>query len=156
MGTHLNVRLTTLAAVGCVLAVIPSTVGAEECDRLVSNLIAGALRPSIAGLSCGGLGKAGIDRAEHSLTNVCYTSSGLTSSVEITASLKCSNSPKALIRVTVAERVTARANVDGIACKVTSVEVTANGEIGKLLVEGLDAAGAARTALEKVLDGSCS
>ncbi len=79
-----------LRALGAALACATLSVGAARaCDDLADKLLSSYLAPAIQSLGCSELGKAGVDKADHKLENICYTSNGPTSAVEIVASLHC-------------------------------------------------------------------
>jgi hypothetical protein len=141
------------AALACVYL---QGVPARACDDLADKLLSSFLGPAIKGLGCSELGKAGVDKADHKLESVCYTSSGPTSSVEIVASLHCHTGDQALIPVSISERVTADAQVRGADCSVQNVSVRPSGEIGKVLASALNANGRARNALQEGLNKLCA
>ena len=122
---------------------------------LASRLIEKAIRPAIESLNCGQLGDAGLDVGEHHLQSVCYSSSGPSSQIEIVADLKCRTGDKALIKSEVAERATANAEVRGADCQIISIDVSASGEIGALLLRAFDVNGKARDALAEALSKIC-
>lgn len=127
----------------------------RACDDLADKLLSSYLAPAIQLLGCSELGKAGVDKADHKLENICYTSNGPTSAVEIVASLHC-HTGKAVILVSISERVTADAQVRGADCSVQSVSVRPSGEIGKVLASAFNVDGRARTALQEGLNKLCA
>lgn len=126
------------------------------CDDLAGKLLSTYLDPAVKSLGCQGIGKAGLDNADHKLESACYSSAGPTSSVEIVANLHCHTSDKAFIKSSVSERVTANAVVRGADCSVEDVKVNPSGEIGKLLSKAFDVEGLARTALQEGLNKICA
>jgi hypothetical protein len=142
-----------VAALACLCL---GEAAAQACDDLADKLLSSFLDPAIKGLGCSELGKAGVDKADHKLESICYTSNGPTSSVEIVASLHCSTSDKALIPASVSERVTADAQVRGADCSVQNASVRPSGEIGKVLASALNADGRVRTALQDGLNKLCA
>ena len=147
----LHVTMSSIA----VIALACSASGAFACDELASRLFAKALRPAVESLECSVLGKAGLDKAEHRLERVCYSSSGPESEIEIAANLKCRTGDGAFLKAQLSERVTARARVRGADCQIVHAGVDAAGEIGKLLIQAFDANGKVRRALEDALRQSC-
>jgi hypothetical protein len=131
------------------------TVEASACDELITRLIEKAIRPAIESLDCGELGKAGIDKSEHHLESVCYTSSGPSSQIEIVVDLKCKTGDNALFKTEATERVTAEAEVRGSDCQIEKIDFSAGGEVGKLLLRAFDANGKAREALQQALARAC-
>lgn len=150
-GRALLIQATTLAN----LMTGAASRDALACDDFIGNVLSTQLAPAIQSLGCSALGKAGVDVAEHRLERVCYTSSGATSKLEIVAGLRCRTGDKALIPVSISERVTADAEVRGADCSLLSVHVRPSGEIGKILVRAFDADGQARKALEDGLKKIC-
>jgi hypothetical protein len=144
-----------LRAIAMCVATI-SGAAAQTCDDLAGRLLSSQLSPAIQSLGCSALGRAGVDKADHKLESVCYSSDGAASSVKIVASLRCHTGDAALIPVSVSERVTADAQVRGADCSVQSVNVQASGEIGKILVSAFDVNGRARTALQDGLTKLCA
>jgi hypothetical protein len=128
---------------------------AQSCDEFAGRLIANAVRPSIEALGCAELRRAGLDRSEHRLHHVCYSSSGATSNLEIVADLKCRTGDKALIPAQGSERVTARVRVRAADCQITQLNIDADSDIGRMLLQAFDAEGKARQALQKALQGTC-
>jgi hypothetical protein len=129
---------------------------ARACDDLADKLLSLYLDPAIKSLGCSALRKAGVDKADHKLESVCYTSSGPTSAVEIVVNLHCHTGGEALIPISISERVTADAQVRGADCNVQSVSVRPSGEIGKILASAFNLDGSARKALQDGLSKLCS
>lgn len=129
--------------------------GALACDELASRLVDKAIRPAVELLDCGGLGKAGLDVGDHHLESVCYSSSGPSSKIEIIADLKCKTGDSALIKSELGERVTATAEVRGSDCQILSIDISASGEVGALLIRAFDVNGKARAALAEALSHAC-
>jgi len=129
---------------------------AQGCDEFAGKLLASYLDPAIKSLGCSELGKAGVDHADHKLESVCYTSTGPTSQLMIIANLRCHTSDRALIPVSISERVTAEARVRGTGCSIEDLKLRPSGEIGKVLAAGLDLNGRARSALQDGLNKLCS
>lgn len=143
---------TALAAV-VVLAFGSSN--ALACDELASRLIASAVRPAIEGLDCRELARAGLDKAEHRLRSACYESSGPVSTVAMDIELSCRTGDSSFLKASVSERVGATARVRASDCQVLKVEVSASGEIGKILLRAFDLPGRARKVLQDVLTSAC-
>jgi hypothetical protein len=152
-GREMHTKFRALAVGALIAASCATKAGA--CDMLVSNLITNAVRPAIATLGCGDLASAGMDVADHTLTGVCYTSNATTSMIDMTARLRCSTGSGALISASVSETITAHAMIDGGSCQVSEVRVNASGELGELILSSLNAAGAARAALQDAMDNVC-
>ena len=127
----------------------------EACDELAGRLIASAVRPAIETLGCRDLGRAGIDRANHRLSSICYESSGSVSTVAMAAVLSCRTGDGAMIPASVSERVEATAKVRASDCLVLGVDVSASGGIGRILLRAFDAEGRARKALQDALAKVC-
>lgn len=156
MGTHPQIAYALPCSVAFALVMIFfGSSGASACDEFASRLLDKAIRPSIETLDCGSLGKAGLNVSDHHLLSICYTSAGPTSNIEIVADLKCKTSDQALIKAQIGDRVTARAEVRASDCQLLSVDVTAAGEIGKLLLDAFDVNGEARNALVQALSRLC-
>lgn len=145
-----NVAAATLAVT------VMTASAAEACDDLADKLLSSYVGPAIKSLGCSELRRAGVDVPQHKLDSICYTSSGPTSSIKITASLNCRTSDAALIKTSVSEHVTAEAEVRGADCHVQNVQVRPSGEIGKILVQAFNVDGLARKALQDGLDKMCS
>ncbi|NEK35627.1 hypothetical protein [Rhizobium leguminosarum] len=152
-GSDMHTKFRALA-VGALIAASCATK-ADACDMLVSNLITNAVRPAIKTLGCGDLARAGMDVADHALTEVCYSSNATTSTIDMTAQLHCSTGSGAFISASVSETITAHATINGGSCQVTDVRVNASGELGELALSSLNAEGAARTALQDAMDKVC-
>jgi len=150
-----QIRAGSTAIVVGAIALTVSAVAASACDELVSRLIANAIRPSIESLDCSGLDKAGLNNAEHHLASVCYTSTGSQSNIVMVVDLKCRTSDAAFIQASVSEQVTASATVQASGCQILDLSVEASGDIGRILLGAFDASGAARKALQEVLDKAC-
>ena len=149
-----QIRLLGMAAfVG--VGLFDASAAAHACDEFVSRLVDKAIQPSIKSLDCGLLGKAGFDIGNHQLKTVCYTSAGATSNIEIVVDLECKTSDKAFFKGKVAETVTATAEVRASDCELLNVNVSAAGEIGKLLIQAFDVNGRARGALIDALSRLC-
>lgn len=148
-----RLRSHATIAIGCVMATVGS---AQACDELAGRLLTTYLAPAIASLGCSELGRAGVDKADHKLESVCYASEGATSSVQLVASLRCHTGDRALIPVSISERVTADAVVRGADCAVQSAGVRPSGDIGRVLARALDLDGRARTALQDGLTKLCA
>jgi hypothetical protein len=138
------------------MTIISGAPAAFGCDELVSRLLTKAIQPSIESLGCGALGRAGVDKAEHRLRSVCYSSSGANSNVEIIADLTCKTSDQALIRTQVSERVKAIAGVRAADCSILDLKIEPAGDIGKILISAFGVEGKARVALQNALRGTCS
>jgi hypothetical protein len=126
--------------------------GAVACDELASRLLSAHLGPAVQSLGCSALGR--LDVADHKLESVCYTSSGPTSYIEIVASLICRTSAAAVVQASASERVTADVQIHD--CSVQRINLRTSGIIGRVLVEGLDAKGRVREALQAGLNKLCS
>lgn len=149
--------LVTYAMAAAMVVGLGSTAAfSEPCDELVGRLLVKNLKKPIEDADCGPLGKAGLDKPQHKLESVCYSSSGPTSSVAVVATLSCKTSDKALIKSSVAEKVTATMQVSGSDCKVTDIKVAASGEIGKVLAKVFDLDGKARVGLQNALTNACN
>lgn len=127
----------------------------EACDELAGRLITSAVRPAIEGLGCQDLGRAGLDKAQHRLGSVCYESSGPVSTVAMAAELSCRTGDGALIKASVSERISATAKVRASDCLVLGVELSASGDIGRILLRAFDVEGRARKALQDALAKVC-
>ena len=138
------------------LAAVLQAAPAPACDELAGRLLANAVRPAIESLGCGDLAKAGLDRSDHHLDSLCYSSSGPDSSVDITASLTCKTSDAALIKSHVSENVSGSARVRASDCQILELHLDASGEIGKIMIRAFDAEGAARRALQDALEHLCA
>jgi hypothetical protein len=146
---------STLLLVAVTVASIETGTPAFACDDLIGRLITRALKPAVEGFSCGELGFAGLDVAEHRLESVCYTSEGASSQIQIVASLKCRTSDAAFIRSQVSDRLTARATMRGSDCQITDVHVDAESQLGRAFLRSFDVNGKARKALETALENAC-
>ncbi len=126
---------------------------AAACDDFASKLIRNQLSPVIEGMSCGPLGRSGLDVPEHELREVCYSSSGPESQFDITVGLKCRTGDKAFISAPVSETVSATAIVRGEDCQILSLDLRPSSKIGKVLAEALKKQ--AREALQSGLNEIC-
>jgi hypothetical protein len=135
---------------------VASAETAGACDELAGKLLATYVAPAIASLGCSELERAGVDKSDHKLESVCYASEGPSSSVQIVASLRCHTGDRALIPVSISERVTADAVVRGSDCAVQSAGIRPSGDIGRVLAAAFDLNGRARTALQEGLTKLCS
>ncbi|TPK85714.1 hypothetical protein FJ936_09250 [Mesorhizobium sp. B2-4-13] len=143
-----------LVAIGAV-AVMSGTIAVRACDEFAGRLISSAVAPAIEGLKCENIGKAGLDKPDHHLQSVCYTSSGSTSNLEIVASLRCKTSDKAFVKVALSDTGTANAQVRGADCQLLEVNVQTSGEVGKILIRAFNVNGIVRTKLQEALDKFC-
>jgi len=82
----------------CFGFIVASAETAGACDELAGKLLATFVAPAIASLGCSELGRAGVDKSDHKLESVCYSSGGPTSSVQVVASLRCHTAPMAPCR----------------------------------------------------------
>lgn len=128
---------------------------AQACDEFAGRLITGAVAPAIEGLKCEGIGKAGLDKPDHHLKSVCYTSHGATSDLEIVADLRCKTGDKVIIKASISDTVTAKAQVRGADCQLIDVDVQASGDLGRILLRAFNVSGIARTKLQGALDKLC-
>jgi hypothetical protein len=144
-----------LLSLGLALALSDMVLAAPACDELAGRLLAKAIRPAIEGLECRGISKVGLDRSEHRLESICYTSSGPQSRIEIASTLKCRTSDRALIKSEVSEHVTAFAVVRASDCQIVDLGVNTSGELGQLLLRAFDVPGKARDALQLALSQAC-
>ncbi|KMO33786.1 hypothetical protein VQ03_24375 [Methylobacterium tarhaniae] len=146
-----------MAAIHLAVALLlgAGTAQAAGCDEFISGRIADQIRAPIETAGCSYLGKAGVDKANHKLESVCYTSSGPTSTVEIHASFSCRTGDKALIPFSTSDRVKATAEVRGSDCSVVDVKVNSSGEISKVALGIFNANGQARKALQTALNSLC-
>jgi hypothetical protein len=131
------------------------TRAAGSCDELIGHLITRAVKPAVDGFDCGVLKKAGVDKNDHHLNSVCYTSTGPVSRVEVQATFTCKTSDKALIHFSTSANATAVAEVRGSDCSVSFVDFQVSGEIAKVLVDAFDLKGRLADALKKGLAGAC-
>ncbi|WP_192355937.1 hypothetical protein [Mesorhizobium mediterraneum] len=143
-----------LLAIGAA-ALMSGSVAVRACDEFASRLISSAVDPAVEGLKCEGIGQAGLDKPDHHLQSVCYTSSGSTSHLEIVASLRCKTSDKAFVQASVSDTVTAKAEVRGADCQLLDIDVQTSGAVGKILVRAFNVNGIARTKLQEALDKLC-
>lgn len=147
-------NLVSLALAGAALLVQGGS--ATACDEFASRLIANQIRPAVGALGCQDLGRAGLDRADHGLEAVCYTSTGPISEIAITAQLGCRTGDAAFIKAQVSERVTVKVQVRAADCAIQGIALTASGEIGKILLRAFDVEGRARSALQEALTKTCT
>src|SRR3954465_14331770 len=84
---------------------------ARACDDFAGRLLANAVRPAIEKMGCGDLAKIGLDKPEHRLKNLCYSSSGQQSEITISARLKCKTGREAIVQASVSDQVSAHASV---------------------------------------------
>lgn len=147
-----RIRLACLAGTLWLGGAIP----AAACDALVGRLLANMLTPAIAGIDCGVLRRGGVDRPHHSLGEVCYTSQGEVSTLEVSAQLKCKTGDQAFIPVTIAEDVRVVAGIRGTDCQLTEFRLTAGGVLGQVLLSALNAPDALRAPLQAELTRVCT
>lgn len=86
---------------------------------------------------------------------MCYTSDGPVSTVVIGVELSCTTEDHAFVRSSISDSAEARAEVCGAECTVSATEVSARGEIGKVLVSAFDVNGQLRSALQTALRKRC-
>jgi hypothetical protein len=152
-----SVRVLIKAAISllaCIL--VPATGVGAPCDELVSRLLLKHLKNPIENAERGPLGMAGLDKRDHHLESVCYSSNGPVSSVIMVVSLTCKTSDRALIKASVSEKITGTLQITGADCKVSNVNLGAAGEIGKVLLNVFNAQGKARDALQNALTNACN
>ncbi|MGX5830881.1 hypothetical protein [Mesorhizobium sp. 43Arga] len=130
-------------------------VAAQECDAFVGRLVSSAIAPEIEKLKCEGISKAGLDKPAHHLNSVCYTSNGPTSELEIIADLTCKTSDKAVFKSQISETVKAKAQVNGVDCKITNFKIETSGALAQLLLGAFKADAIGRTKLQEALDKVC-
>lgn len=148
-------RRSILTAAGVVVALTAVTAtDSFACDDFATRLITKSIKSQIESLDCGALGRAGLDKRDHHLKSVCYSSTGSQSRIEIVADLSCRTSGAAVFHAQVSDTVSARATVNGN-CEIQGVEVQAAGDVGKTLLRAFDANGAARKALQEALKNAC-
>ena len=136
-------------------SLMSGSIAARACDEFAGRLISRGVAPAVEGLGCEGIGRSGLDKADHHLKSVCYTSNGTTSHLEIVADMRCKTSDKAFIKASASDIVTAKAQVRGADCQLLNVDVQAKGEIGKIFLRAFDVNGIARTKLQAALDKLC-
>lgn len=139
----------------CVAILMGGSISARSCDELVGHLFSKAITPAIEGLGCEGINQAGLDRPDHHLQRVCYTSDGATSSLEVVANLRCKTSDKAFLKASVSDTVTAKAQVRGKDCQLLDIDVSAGGDIGQIFIRSFNVNGIARTKLQSALQKLC-
>ena len=152
---HWGIKSLFLGA--CVL--MPTTTFGAPCDELVSKLLFKHLKNPIENADCGPLGKAGVDKPDHHLESVRYSTTGPVSSVTIVVSLQCKTGDKATIKVKVPpipEKITGTLQITGADCKISDLALQAAGEIGKVLLKVFHADGKAREALQNTLTNACN
>lgn len=152
---QIKIPLSVLGLALLAVAASPSAGKAQTCDELASRLITKAVRPPIETLDCSALARAGLDRPDHHLRSVCYSSTGPQSTIEIVADLTCRTSDAALIRASVSDRLTAKATVTGSTCKIEHIDINAAGDLGSGLLRAFDVNGMARRSLQEALDKAC-
>lgn len=139
----------------CVAILMGGSIAARSCDELVGHLFSKAITPAIEGLGCEGINQAGLDRPDHHLQSVCYTSDGATSSLEVVANLRCKTSDNAFLKASVSDTVTAKAQVRGKDCQLLDIDVNAGGDIGQIFIRSFNVNGIARTKLQSALEKLC-
>ncbi|RWF99696.1 hypothetical protein [Mesorhizobium sp.] len=149
------VKRTGLAAVALTGILIFQPFAARACDDFADRLVSKAVAPAIEGLKCEGIGKAGLDKPNHHLTSVCYTSSGPVSNLEIVADLQCKTSDKAVFKNSISATVTATVQVRGADCQLTDVNVKTSGALANFALQAFGVNGAARPRLQEALNRLC-
>lgn len=128
---------------------------AQVCDELVGRLLTKAIAPVIAEIDCGVIAKAGLNRREHRLDSICYTSEGPTSRLQLAATLRCKTSDSAFIKASISDRLTATATFRGADCAVVGLDISASGEIGSAALRLLNVERKARDALQREAAKAC-
>ena len=132
----------------------------QQCEPTKSAAVRQALTNQLNGLGCDrfrGTVKGvavGIDNAAHVVDNVCYVDGPTQDRVSMNATLRCKTSDAALIPASFSENLDARITI-GRDCKIDESNVTAAGEIGKILVESAEFFGAFKGPLQQVVTQVC-
>lgn len=132
-----------------------------ECNAKKSEAVHRMVQTQIDGLKCDRLQgtvkgiSIGIDKADHRVSNVCYSEGSPNDDVRVNFELRCRTSGAALIPATFSEDVSVRMKVDHQTCKVDEGDIDAAGEIGRVLIESAEFFGTFKKPMQEAASTGC-